>query len=49
MGLMSAVVSIDVRAAIAGTIVGTITGGAVGYYWGQSTSRNRIAAPDPTA
>ena len=38
--------SLDVRAAIAGTIVGTITGGAVGYYWGQSTSRNRMPASE---
>jgi hypothetical protein len=31
----------DVRASIAGLIVGSIIGGAVGYYWGQTTSRNR--------
>lgn len=35
----------DVRAAIAGTIVGSIVGGLVGYYYGQTTSRNRGAAP----
>lgn len=35
----------DVRSAISGTIVGSIIGGAVGYYWGQSTSRNRAPAP----
>jgi len=34
----------DVRASIAGLIVGTVVGGAVGYYWGQSTSRNRTPA-----
>lgn len=37
----SATWSDDVRSALAGTIVGTIIGGAVGYYWGQTTSRNR--------
>lgn len=35
----------DVRASIAGLIVGSVVGGAVGYYWGQTTSRNRAAAP----
>lgn len=39
--LGSATWSDDVRSALAGTIVGTIIGGAVGYYWGQTTSRNR--------
>jgi putative chitinase len=33
--------SMDVRAAIAGSIVSAIIGGSVGYYWGQTTSRNR--------
>lgn len=28
-------------AAVAGMITGTIVGGAVWYYWGQVTSRNR--------
>ena len=36
--------SADARAGIAGMITGTIVGGAVGYYWGQTTSRNRTAA-----
>lgn len=31
----------DVRASIAGLIVGTIIGGLMGYYFGQTTSRNR--------
>jgi muramidase (phage lysozyme) len=31
----------DVRAAIATAIVSLIVGGAAGYYWGQTTSRNR--------
>jgi hypothetical protein len=34
----------DVRAGLAGMITGTIVGGAVGYYWGQTTSRNRVPA-----
>ena len=33
----------DVRAAIATAIVSLIVGGAAGYYWGQTTSRNRSA------
>jgi hypothetical protein len=42
IGVLGPVVwSDDVRASIAGLIVGTVVGGAVGYYWGQSTSRNR--------
>lgn len=35
----------DVRAGLAGSIVSSIIGAAVGYYWGQTTSRNRSAAP----
>lgn len=31
----------DVRASIAGLVVGNILGGLVGYYYGQTTSRNR--------
>jgi muramidase (phage lysozyme) len=31
----------DVRAAIAGTVVGSILGGLIGYYYGQVTSKNR--------
>lgn len=34
----------DVRASIAGLIVGTIIGGLMGYYFGQTTSRNRAGA-----
>lgn len=33
--------SADARAGIAGMITGSIVGGLVGYYYGQSTSRNR--------
>lgn len=33
--------SLEVRASIAGLIVGTVIGGLVGYYYGTSTSRNR--------
>lgn len=35
----------DVRAAIATAIVSLIVGGAAGYFWGQTTSRNRTPAP----
>lgn len=31
----------DVRAGLAGSIISAVIGGAVGYYWGQTTSRNR--------
>ena len=41
----SATWSDDVRSALAGTMVGTIIGGAVGYYWGQTTTRNRSWLP----
>lgn len=34
----------DVRAGLAGAITGTIIGGAAGYFWGQTTSRNRTPA-----
>lgn len=33
----------DVRAGLAGSIISAVIGGAVGYYWGQTTSRNRAA------
>jgi muramidase (phage lysozyme) len=42
--LGSASWSDDVRASIAGLIVGTIIGGLMGYYFGQTTSRNRTPA-----
>jgi hypothetical protein len=35
----------DVRASIATAVVSLIIGGAAGYYWGQTTSRNRTPAP----
>jgi len=31
----------DVRSGLAGSIISAVIGGAVGYYWGQTTSRNR--------
>lgn len=34
----------DARAGLAGSIVGTIIGGLCGYYYGQTTSRNRTPA-----
>jgi uncharacterized membrane protein len=44
VGLFGAPFSEDVRAAIANGIVGLILGGLIGYYYGQSTSRNRTPA-----
>jgi muramidase (phage lysozyme) len=41
VGLFGAPFSEDVRAAIANGIVGLILGGLIGYYYGQTTSRNR--------
>ena len=35
----------DVRAGLAGSIVSSVIGGLVGYYFGQTTSRNRTPAP----
>ena len=37
----------DARAGLAGMITGSIIGGLVGYYYGQTTSRNR-STPSPT-
>jgi hypothetical protein len=34
----------DVRAGLAGSIVSSVIGGLVGYYFGQTTSRNRTPA-----
>jgi len=34
----------DVRAGLAGSIISSIIGGLVGYYFGQTTTRNRSAA-----
>jgi putative chitinase len=45
VGLFGAPFSEDVRAAIANGIVGLILGGLIGYYYGQTTSRNRAPAP----
>lgn len=35
----------DVRASLATAVVSLIIGGAAGYFWGQTTSRNRTPAP----
>ena len=43
VGLWGAEWPSDVRAAIATAVVSLIVGGAAGYYWGQTTSRNRNA------
>lgn len=40
----SATWSDDVRAGLAGSMMSAIIGGLVGYYYGQTTSRNRSAA-----
>lgn len=45
VGLFGVPFSEDVRAAIANGIVGLILGGLIGYYYGQTTSRNRAPAP----
>jgi lysozyme len=37
--------STDVRASLATAVVSLIVGGASGYFWGQTTSRNRTPAP----
>jgi uncharacterized membrane protein YsdA (DUF1294 family) len=41
----SATWSDDVRAGLAGSLISAIIGGLVGYYFGQTTTRNRSAAP----
>lgn len=33
----------DVRAGLAGSLISAIVGGLVGYYYGQTTTRNRSA------
>lgn len=47
VGLFGQPFSDDVRAAIANGIIGLILGGLTGYYFGQTTSRNRTPA-EPT-
>ena len=34
----------DVRAGLSGSLISAIVGGLVGYYFGQTTTRNRSAA-----
>jgi putative chitinase len=41
----SATWSDDVRAGLAGSLISAIIGGLVGYYFGQTTTRNRSASP----
>jgi hypothetical protein len=45
VGLFGSPFSEDVRAAIANGIVGLILGGLIGYYYGQTTTRNRTPSP----
>jgi muramidase (phage lysozyme) len=37
----------DVRAGLAGSLISAIVGGLVGYYYGQTTSRNRATGATP--
>lgn len=41
VGLLGIPLSDEVRSAIANGVVGLVLGGLIGYYYGQSTSRNR--------
>lgn len=45
VGLFGTPWSEDVRSAIANGVVGMVIGALVGYYFGQTTSRNRSPAP----
>ena len=45
VGLFGTPWSEDVRSAIANGVVGMVIGAIAGYYFGQTTSRNRTAAP----
>ena len=45
VGLFGTPWSEDVRSAIANGVVGMVIGAIAGYYFGQTTSRNRAAAP----
>jgi uncharacterized membrane protein len=45
VGLFGAPWSDDVRSAIANGVVGMVIGALAGYYFGQTTSRNRTPAP----
>ena len=36
----------DVRSAIANGVIGVVMGGLMGYYFGQTTSRNRTGTPE---
>lgn len=45
VGLWGAAFSDDVRSAIANGVIGMVLGALVGYYFGQTTSRNRSPQP----
>ena len=49
IGVIGQPFSEDVRAAIANGVIGLVLGGMIGYYFGQTTSRNRTAPPPPGA
>jgi muramidase (phage lysozyme)/uncharacterized protein YciI len=44
VGILGAPLSDEVRSAIANGVVGLVLGGLIGYYYGQTTSRNRTPA-----
>lgn len=45
VGLIGKPLSDEVRSAISNGVVGLILGGLIGYYYGQTTSRNRAPSP----
>lgn len=45
VGILGIPLSDEVRSAIANGVVGLVLGGLIGYYFGQTTSRNRTPAP----
>ena len=46
VGVLGKPLSDEVRSAIANGVVGLILGGLIGYYYGQTTSRNRAPPPN---
>ena len=47
VGLFGAPFDDDVRSAIANGVIGMVLGGLIGYYYGQTTSRNRAPSMPP--
>lgn len=48
VGVIGQPFSDDVRSAIANGVIGLVLGGLIGYYYGQTTSRNRTPGDAPT-